>query len=134
MDYQKPFKTIQEQVWLLRARGLIIDDDAEHYLRHLTYLRNLCVHHSRVWNRKFTKIMQLPKTKPEQLINSFNTDPSQERKIYNTLVMLLHFLNIISPEHHIKQHLIDLFEQRSIKVAAMGFPTDWKKRDIWFCR
>lgn len=67
------------------------------FIEQLTYLRNLCAHHGRVWNRKFTKTMKLPKTKPTQLISSFNIDPNQERKIYNTLVMPLHFLNITSP-------------------------------------
>lgn len=39
MDFAKPFKSIPEQLQLLRDRGLIIDDDAEHYLRHLNYYR-----------------------------------------------------------------------------------------------
>ncbi len=101
------------------------------FTEHLTYLRNLCAHHSRVWNRKFTKTMQIPNTKPEQLINNFNRDPDKQRNIYNTLVMLMHFLSIISPDHHIKSRLIKLLKKHSIKVGAMGFPNDWEQRDIW---
>lgn len=29
------------------------------FIEHLTYLRNLYAHHSRVWNKKMTKTMQL---------------------------------------------------------------------------
>ncbi len=39
MEYNKPFKPIQEQIQLLRDRGLTIDEDAEDYLRHLSYYR-----------------------------------------------------------------------------------------------
>lgn len=101
------------------------------FIEHLTYLRNLCAHHSRIWNREFTKTMQLPKTKPKLLIENFNYDPTKVRNIYNTLVMLLHFLNIISPDHHCKLRLINLLDKHHINVVSMGFPSDWKKRDIW---
>ena len=41
MNYDKPYKSIQEQIDLLQSRGLIIDDpsDAIHYLHHLNYYR-----------------------------------------------------------------------------------------------
>lgn len=101
------------------------------FIEHLVYLRNLCAHHSRVWNRKFTKTMQVPKTKPRQLIGNFNQDPAKQRNIYDTLVMLMHFLNIVSPAHHMKSRLKKLITTHAINVVVMGFPNDWKKRDIW---
>jgi len=39
MKYNKPFKSINDQIELLRSRGLVIDEDAGHYLRHLNYYR-----------------------------------------------------------------------------------------------
>jgi abortive infection bacteriophage resistance protein len=102
------------------------------FIEHLTYIRNLCAHHSRVWNRKFTKTMKLPKTKPIQLISSFNR--AEPRRLYNTLLMLIHFLNIISPKNHMKQRLLDLLEKHSIDVKFMGFPDDWQERNAWKCK
>lgn len=101
------------------------------FIEHLTYLRNLCAHHCRVWNRKFTKTMQISHTKPALLIHNFNFAPAKQRNIYNTLVMLIHFLNIISPDHHTTSRLINLLEKHVIRVEAMGFPNDWKQRDVW---
>ena len=65
------------------------------FIRHLTYVRNLCAHHSRVWNRRFTVTMRLPTGKPAELLPLFH--PNEPRKVYNTLVMLAHFLDLISP-------------------------------------
>ena len=31
------------------------------FIHHLTEIRNICAHHSRLWNRKFTVIFQLPR-------------------------------------------------------------------------
>lgn len=39
MGFDKPFQTIQQQVEILSNRGLITDDGAEHYLKHLNYYR-----------------------------------------------------------------------------------------------
>jgi len=101
------------------------------FIEHLTYIRNLCAHHSRVWNRKLTKTIKIPRSKPPELISSFNQDPVVMRKIYNSLVMLMHFLTIVSPGHHFKNRLLELIERHSIDVRAMGFPADWMKRNVW---
>ena len=39
VKFNKPFQSIQQQVSLLSQRGLIIDNDVEHYLRNLNYYR-----------------------------------------------------------------------------------------------
>ena len=101
------------------------------FIEHLTYLRNLCAHHSRIWNRQLTKTMKIPFSKPAWLINNFNQNSSGMRTIYNSLVMLIYFLNIISPSHHLKLRLINLIKKHAIKVEAMGFPDNWEQRNIW---
>jgi len=54
-------------------------------MHHLSTLRNLCAHHSRLWNREFTFTFKLPRQRPKILIGSLN--PKQPRRMYNTLVM-----------------------------------------------
>ncbi|KTD15539.1 AbiD phage protein-like protein [Legionella gratiana] len=52
------------------------------FIEHLSYARNLCAHHSRVWNKKMTKTMKIPQSKPADLVSNFNSDTSSIRKIY----------------------------------------------------
>jgi hypothetical protein len=73
--------------------------------------------------------MQLPRTKPSELVSNFNA--SKDRMIYNTLVMLAWFLDCISPDHHWKIRLQDLIHRRAIDPALMGFPKDYEQRFIW---
>lgn len=103
------------------------------FIEHLAYIRNLCAHHSRTWNRRMTKTMQLPHSKSKALIiiDSFNQESGASRKLYNTLVMLAYFLDIISPQHSWKERLKDLIIKHSIDVTLMGFPKDWRQRLIW---
>lgn len=101
------------------------------FIEHMTYLRNCCAHHSRVWNRKMTKTLKIPRSKPKTLISNFNHQQNSQRKIYNTLVMLQYLLNIICPDNHFKKKLAAILNNHNIQVEAMGFPSDWKEKDIW---
>lgn len=98
------------------------------WLRHLCLVRNICAHHSRLWNREFTVTPEIPLRKPRGL--NLNFQPSS-RKIYNTLVLLLHCMDTIAPAHHWRQRLMVLISQHGIPTRAMGFPDDWQIRPIW---
>jgi len=99
------------------------------FLHHLSTIRNLCAHHSRVWNREFTFTFQLPQHRPASLANAVN--PSEPRRIYNTLSALACLMDQICPGHHWKQRLAALLEKHNINEREMGFPDDWKTTPLW---
>ena len=45
------------------------------FLHHLNLVRNICAHHGRLWNRRFTISVQIPRTKPDSIIGSFDSPP-----------------------------------------------------------
>lgn len=99
-------------------------------LEHTVYLRNLCAHHSRLWNRRFTVTVALPDSRPSWLIPNFN--PQKDRRIYNSLVLLVHMLMIIEPKTHWPQRLVHHLLTLDPKlVLHMGFPGDWRTRSLW---
>ena len=100
----------------------------ESWLRHLSLVRNTCAHHSRLWNREFTITPLLPRNKPAGLATQCQTG---SRKLYNTLVILLHCMDVIAPQHHWRARLKDLIAQHAIPVAAMDFPANWQQLPIW---
>lgn len=99
------------------------------FLHHLTHVRNLCAHHSRVWNRRFTFTMRIPR-QPARIAGWFNAQ--EDRKLYNTLVMLGYLLSVISPDSkwvtHVKQLMVAHLQARP---EDMGFPKNWENLDIW---
>jgi len=40
--------------------------------------------------------LQIPNKRPASLVNSFNHQAPSERKLYNTLVLLVYLMNLIS--------------------------------------
>jgi abortive infection bacteriophage resistance protein len=63
-------------------------------VHHLTYVRNICAHHGRLWNKQFTVTMTIPNS-PGSLKLAMN--PASSRKLYNTLAMMGYLLKIIAP-------------------------------------
>ncbi|MEM6597649.1 MAG: Abi family protein [Cyanobacteria bacterium P01_C01_bin.69] len=94
-------------------------------LHHLTIVRNTCAHHARLWNREFPVIPTLPKKGVLAL------SQSSKRKIYNTLVLILHLMDQISPEHHWNIRLLSLLNHHKINTESMGFPDNWNEQPLW---
>ena len=109
--------------------GLSIGDFGS-LLHHVAYIRNLCAHHSRLWNRKFTITVSLPRKHPANVVASLH--PPEDRRIYNTLVLLAHMMNIVQPGSQWAARARQLIESQTFPVAIhMGFPHDWQTRPIW---
>lgn len=112
------------------ARRIGFDDRVfESFMHHLATVRNICAHHSRLWNRRFTVTFPIVQNPPEL---SDTIAPEADRKLYNTLSMLLHSMSIVAPESDWPTRLTDLIAKNPTgDFAAMGFPADWWERPLW---
>lgn len=106
-------------------------DTLKSLLEHSTYIRNLCAHHCRLWNRRFTVTVQYPKTSPSDVIASLN--PDAPRQVYNTLVVLIYVVRLIEPSSTWPQRLCEQLRlQLDPKfITLMGFPLRWEKLPMW---
>ena len=103
----------------------------ESMLHHLTYVRNLCAHHSRLWNRRFTITLKLPVSFPVNVVRSVNGRTPDNRKIYNTLVLLTHTCAVIEQSDNWRSRLLALVDRYPAWCERMGFPVCWAKLPIW---
>lgn len=99
------------------------------FAHHMSHVRNICAHHSRLWNRRFTIKMSVPKFPARLAVAMKGAD---DRNLHNTLVMLDHLLDVIAPESGWRGRLVDLIAGAEVaKPVAMGFPPDWQGRAMW---
>ncbi len=105
-------------------------DNLESLLQHCAYVRNLAAHHSRLWNRRFTITVQLPRSSPAAVIPNLN--PSENRRLYNTLLLLMRMIAVIEPKATWPQRLLRHVNSLNPKFTPqMGFPADWQERPLW---
>ena len=100
-------------------------------LHHLTVVRNVCAHHSRLWNREFAVTVQIPRERPAPLIGQFNGDPSARRRLYNALLFCAWLLDRIAPGNRWVDRLLALLDEYRIDAGHLGFPDDWPQLAIW---
>lgn len=102
------------------------------FLHHITTLRNICAHHGRLWNRRFTVTMKVPRNRPLPAVRAFHQGNDAERRIYNGLTLLAHMVQVITPGNDWLVRVRTLVEATpEVESVAMGFPDDWRNRPLW---
>lgn len=93
------------------------------WIQALSYLRNLCAHHSRVWNRVMTKKPLIPKS--DKLFDD-NT------RVYSMILIILILLDRVKLGSDWKMKFQELLiGYPNIDKKLMGFPENWKEAKIW---
>lgn len=94
------------------------------WLHTLTYVRNLCAHHSRLWNHRM--VIKFTVARQHQKIIS------RGDSIYAVLVVAHELLNRINPCAHWHENLHKLITTHSsVPLAPMGFPANWENEPFW---
>jgi len=101
------------------------------WLHTLTTIRNVCAHHSRMWNRELGIRPELPKKAnflwPEHLLQQ-----GPHSRIFAVLCILNHLMHQVSPHTHWDQRLYQLIDEfPDVSLKAMGFPQDWYQDPFW---
>lgn len=106
------------------------------WLHSLTYVRNICAHHSRLWNRDLA-------IEPEKLLkpvgNWMNAPFQNNKRVFYFICVLRYLLLRANPGNSLKEKLEGLFERHSnIPIQYMGIPSDgkgnllnWQNEPIW---
>lgn len=107
---------------LFRLHASVVESSIETF----RYTRNLCAHHSRLWDRWFV-------VKPRQFeeLQNFTCRPGTLKE---QIVLIDLFHSIVSPDSSWKKRLYVLFEQHvtpNVPIELAGFNQNWKKDEIW---
>lgn len=100
----------------------------ESWMQCMTYIRNVCAHHSRLWNR----ILTVRPTYLERPTNPWITDRPANDKSYYLTCCFLYMLRAINPNTHFVTHFKNLLNRYpDIKLTSMGFPAGWQEQSFW---
>ena len=99
------------------------------WIRSITYVRNICAHHSRLWNKILTNKPAIPHTRPTLWLPP--PEPSND-KIYYLLCCVTHMLREIQSNTIFVDRLKELFKTYpTVSKTAMGFPFGWETQPFW---
>ena len=94
----------------------------------VTLTRNSCCHHARLWNRSLS-LRALTMTRP---LRPWVDNNVQQGRVFFTLCILKHFVDIIRPNNTFKQRLVALLSKYPmVDTSAMGFVRNWQNQPLW---
>lgn len=99
------------------------------WLHKLTYVRNVCAHHSRLWNRQLA-------IRPDKVKENLwlpPVTPRNDRIFYILLMMRYLLLNVKGGDEWVIQsnRLLEPISETSFYRTSMGMPDDWKQHPLW---
>ncbi len=106
------------------------------WLHSLTYVRNICAHHSRFWNKDLAvepSILQKP------VGNWVGASYNNNRRVFYFLCILKYLLTRVNPNNSLKEKLVALFNKYpNVPVKYIGIPSDgkgnllnWQNEPLW---
>ena len=102
------------------------------WLRSLNYLRNVCAHHSRLWNRNIVDQPRLPSTGEIAWVGQFEDNSHLRARCYLLLRIARHLLQVVNPSSswpaRVKAHLETFpdLDHLGLNLAGMGAPDGWE--------
>ena len=108
----------------------IPDEVLTSWLQTINVIRNICAHHSRLWNRELGVKPYIPRKNKYPQWHEPVLIP--QNRIFGVLTILRYLLRIIAPQSKWEARLFMLLDDYpEISRWSMGFPDNWKESPLW---
>lgn len=103
----------------------------------MIYIRNLCAHHSRIWNIKLTIKPTWPKRPHYDWVQTWdnqihNYNQNGKIKLYAAICVTKYLMDRVNPDHRLTFKLNVLLQKYpQVDIAHMGFPKNWQSEPLW---
>ncbi|HLP04581.1 MAG TPA: Abi family protein [Paludibacter sp.] len=99
------------------------------WIHSIVYLRNLCAHHSRLWNRTLSIQPFVPRNPHRTWLGHL---PVNNNKAFFMLSIVRYLLQTVNPGTNFTNKFLLLLEKYpNIDTNAMGFPHNWESEPLW---
>ncbi len=94
----------------------------------LSSVRNICAHHSRLWNRTLGVSLEVPRG-----LESFENIKESKHKVFFALSVIEYLLTCIGEDEiEFKTKIKNLIKKYpKVKLESMGFIENWEQNPIW---
>ena len=104
----------------------------ENWLLCFSNLRNICAHHGRLWNRRFTAKPLLPYNTADIFYTKDQIKEIYPNKFYAIASCMIYILNRIDTENTFKTQIVNAMKRCPLKQEKeMGFPEGWQNLELW---
>lgn len=127
---------IRDRHQIAETYGLADPKVMASWLRSLTYIRNVCAHHARLWNRNIDVQPRLPSSGSIPNLDHLRDHlPVSVSRPYAVMAILRWLMHKVEPEDIWAGSLHQLVDTLPVggpvQTSAIGFPADWRSQPLW---
>lgn len=97
---------------------------------YLANVRNICAHHSRLWNKKVTADRPIFPNREKYKFKGENFTDSNTT-LYGIISIIDRLLISFNPQNSFTKKIEQLIDEYSVDASLMGFPANWKETANW---
>lgn len=105
------------------------------WIKTLSYVRNVCAHHSRLWNHPLVAQPKLPKGNEAPLMSHITAYANSSTRVYAAAAIAQHFLRVVNPSSSWKARLVQLWAGfpliGGVSPGQAGFFPRWQANLLW---
>ncbi|MDR3228797.1 MAG: Abi family protein [Puniceicoccales bacterium] len=107
------------------------------WLRNFNYVRNVCAHHSRLWNRNITEQPRLVQKQKIHLLRHLTMRgvKAPGARVYATVALVTYVLRMMRQKTPWREAVVKLLESfpqcGGVSLGMMGVPEDWRELELW---
>lgn len=142
---QQDRDAIARKLGLIDRSGAGRGSTMANWMRHLNYIRNVCAHHSRLWNLNITDQLASAALDTNELLSHIYFEQIHKSKLkmkspaiatdrlYGTLAVLAYLTFEIEKSFRWRNELIEILTKmpNSRNLLEIGFPEDWQEKLLW---
>lgn len=96
----------------------------ESWLHSISYIRNVCAHHGRLWNKILT-------IKP-MVLKALEDKFDERQKFYKVAFAIKYLMDRFAPEVKWQRRILSLVQRYpNVPIDRMGFPENWHLEPMW---
>lgn len=126
---------VSDQTAISAKYGLARRELLTSWARSMNHVRNICAHHSRLWNRPLADQPKPPRIGEIALLDHLAPDTFGQSRLYGAAAVLQVLLRTINPSttwgNRLKQHFATFPAAPGIVIGHTGFPTGWETLPLW---
>lgn len=123
------------RIQMAQRFGVPDDGRLKSWVQTMRYLRNVCAHHGRLWNRSFDVQPRQVSDEEDPFFAGLNAQPSSWGRTYGALTILAHLNQVVAPDSkwalRVARHISTFPSGPNIQLGAMGVQPNWRSDPPW---
>lgn len=105
------------------------------WVRSVNHVRNICAHHSRLWNRVLVDRPKPPRAREIAELDHLAAHIAAHNRLYAVAAALQYLLKQIHPSStwsaRLKAHMRSFPVSPLLDIKSSGFPPNWERESLW---